>query len=378
MTSRRTIATILAGSTLFALPLFGGCGGSPSGSGAASSSESAGPAISASPSTPRHKEWARAMAKTSAPKPGCFRASHPSTTWEEIPCTEPPAIPMVPVKGGGRAKPLQVGDGVGDFTSTVPGHISFAEGSFPATSGFSTGGALAGGGILSGYSLQMNTNTLSNGAICNQGPNASGCTEWQQFVYLNGGIFIQYWLINYFATAQAAAAGCPNNYGSYDNGYYQGNTIVHEYDCYWNSQYTAPTPVFGTADLPGLALSAYAGGTYDQVTMYTDGGGEYLTMAASPTSVLNLDQWWTSAEFNVFGPGGGSAAVLNYGTTMAVQTVTDGSGTPTCSAGSYTGEINNLTILPNSCCTFNNGNAGIFFTQSNVSGAAPFACLPTE
>ena len=120
---------------------------------------------------------------------------------------------------------------------------------------------------------------------------------------MNGSVFIQYWLIGYFANDTQFAGSCPNGAQHYDNGSYQGTTVVHQYDCFWNGP-SKPTPVYSTADLAGLAISGLAG-TYDQVALYTDVGGELVSIAANPTTVLNLSEWWTSAEFNVFGPGSG-------------------------------------------------------------------------
>src|ERR1041384_834997 len=51
--------------------------------------------------------WRNVMTKTVLPKEGCFVASHPSSTWQEIPCMPPPANPQpylpAPPTGGGSA-----------------------------------------------------------------------------------------------------------------------------------------------------------------------------------------------------------------------------------------------------------------------------------
>lgn len=373
MKSRCNVVTIIAGASFFAVPSALGCGGPGSTSGATSAETTV--VTPAAAATPGHTEWARAMAKTPTTKAGCFKAAHPSTTWEEVPCVRAPSVPMAPARGGATGVPLQVGNGAGDFTATVPGNIDYAEGSFPIVSGLSSEGATGSGEAFSGYSLQLNTNTGNNNAMCNLGPNASGCTVWQQFVYLGSQLFIQYWLINYFATAaQSNALTCPDGFAPYDNGYYLGTTVDHQYDCYTSASSAASLPVYGASQLVGLRLSGSAGPAGNQVTLY-DGVNQVATV--SSPSQLSLSTWWESAEFNVFGPGVGSAAVFNFGTSMAVQTLTDSLTSPvspSCVAGSFTGEINNLTVVPNSCCVVGGSPPGIFFTQSNAPGAAAYEC----
>jgi hypothetical protein len=364
----RFAATTLTRAAVLALPLAGGCNGSHSVAGNPPADRTAAAPTSTTAAQETHKAWGRRMSKTKTPGKGCYRATHPSTTWEEVPCTAPPAVPLVPSR-------LQVGNGgTADFSSTTATNISYAQGSFPVVTGMTEQGAVGGSALMSDYSLQLNTNYQSNTPICNGGPNASACQAWQQFVYWDGEIYIQYWLINYFATAPASPSQCPNGSIYYDNGYYVGTTVQHQYDCYFNSPTATPTPkVYGGTDLADLYLSAYAGSD-DGILLYYAG-----TMAAytpGTPSMLGLDTWWRTAEFNVFGPGDGSAAVFNVGTTMGVQTITEAGTTnaPSCTAGSYTGEINNLNLVPSSCCPVSGDNVGIFFTQSNAPGAIALPC----
>ena len=372
-------ATIITSAALLALPLAGGCSGSHSDPGSTSSDApvvtAPSPANQAIPAS--HKEWHRLMTKKPTPRGGCFKATHPSTTWEEVPCVAAPSVPLVPSRAGAGTPALQVGNGAGDYASTVSGTISYAEGSFPYASGLTKEIGLAPGINLPGsYSLQMNTNTASGTAACAQGPNAAGCTAWQQFVYLGDALFLQYWLINYFAAAPNGAS-CPSGFSSYDNGYYVGTTIKHQYDCYVSSSSAANVPSFPAADLPYIAMAADVS-SGDQVTLYYF--GQIMAISPSEGSVLHVNQWWNSAEFNVFGPGYGSAAVFNYGTTMAVETITDSRvptlAAPSCTSTSYTGEINNLSAVAGSCCALGGvgTGTGVFFTQSNVAGAGAVAC----
>jgi hypothetical protein len=366
-----TLRTIVTCAGLLALPLAGACSSSPPASESTTTHPPASPAD-------HHAEWRRAMAKTRTPKSGCFHAKHPSTTWEEVPCVAAPTVPLVPARGVSSTPRFQVGDGAGDYASTVSGTISYAEGSFPFVSGVTKQAGLAPGYTLSGYSLQMNTNTASKTAACAQGPNGAACTAWQQFVYIGGQLFMQYWLIDYFATAPAAGVTCPAGFNFYDNGYYEGTTVIHQYDCYVSSKSAANVPSFPATELQDVSMAADVFGGADQATLYYL--GEVMAITPPEGSVLHADQWWTSAEFNVFGPGYGSAALFNYGSTMAVQTITDSNvptlAAPSCTSTSYTGEINNLTAVAGSCCAFGGAGTGtgIFFTQSNVPGAGAYPC----
>jgi hypothetical protein len=269
-----------------------------------------------------------------------------------------------------------VGNGAGDFVSTVAGSISYAEGSFPQVSGLSK---LAGVGpnqpLPATYSLQINTNTGRGKAQCGKGPNPSGCDAWQQFVYLGGQLFMQYWLINYWAS-DPMGAQCPTGFTYYDNGYYVGTTVKHQYDCYTSSLSAPNVPNFGVSQLPYVSMAANAYGG-DSVTLYYF--GEIMAVSPTEQSFLDVNQWWKSAEFNVFGPGYGSAAVFNYGTAMSVQTITDSLiptvNAPSCTSTSFTGEINNLNAIKGSCCaTAGGGTTGIFFTQSNDPNAKAYPC----
>jgi hypothetical protein len=125
-------------------------------------------------------------------------------------------------------------------------------------------------------------------------------------------------------------------------------------------------------------MAADVSGPNDQLVLYYL--GQIMAIAPPDGSVLHANQWWNSAEFNVFGPGDGSAAVFNYGTTMGVQLITDSVvptlAAPSCASTSYTGEINNLTTVPKSCCALGGSitGTGIFFTQSNAGSPTAYAC----
>lgn len=93
-------------------------------------------------------------------------------------------------------------------------------------------------------------------------------------------------------------------------------------------------------------------------------------------SVLNLSQFWTSSEFNVFGDLNGAEANLSTGSALVVQTSIDNGTTnpPRCigpQSGGTTAETNNLNLEPLSgpvCCPYGGNTPSIQFLESNASG----------
>jgi hypothetical protein len=296
-----------------------GCASAPDGAGAPSSGGALGsPAIQSShgPSA----SWRRAMVNAPLQKDGCFEVTHPSTTWIEVPCTTPPNIPQMPAHG---PAPQTVGNG-SDVAAQGSGPITWAEGSFPIVSGVTS----ETDSTANDYSLQLNSNPFSGAGPCSGAAVPSSCMGWEQFVYAPGYAFIQYWLLNY---SNACPAGW-NTYGS---------------DCWKNSTSGAPMPAEPITALGAMTLTGTAGSA-DSIVMSVGDGTLYRM---SQASVLNLNTGWTSAEFNVFGDGNGSGATFNTGSTIAVQVLTDSTGSangPSCESAGYTGETNNLSILPGS------------------------------
>lgn len=298
--------------------------------------------------------WRRLMARTPHPHEGCFQAAHPSTDWVEVPCVEAPHVPYRPRVG---IEGQTAGGGGGDVSPQVSGTtITWAEGSFPQASVGSSNGS---------YSLQLNTNTLSNAMnmvpLCSGAANPSQCLGWQQFVYgaeqVGGSnvVFIQYWLLDY-------KNPCPSGWTSSGN------------DCFANSAGAASIPDQPLSNLANLRLTGTAGSS-DSVTMSVGTGTLY---SVSQASVLNLSQQWSTAEFNVFGNGNGAEVSFNPGSTVVVHTLTSSaSGTrhqPSDSGQSFTGETNNLTVVPGSVCLFGGDHPGIQFMESYQAEATPPVC----
>ena len=303
------------------------------------------------PSPAQQEDWRRAMRQGPPSTPGCHAASYPSTQWQEVPCTTPPAIPFRPARGPG---PATIGNGT-DVSASVTGVISEAIGSFDSASGI-TGetGIDYNNGLTTAntYTLQLNANTFAT-SICK----GTGCVGWQQFVYsaTYGGIFMQYWLISY-------SGSCPSGWMSSPPS-----------DCYRNSvgntsvgQNIAVT----NASLPTLSLTGQAvSGGNDTFQMAV---GSKLYSVTGADSVVGLAQGWQQAEFNIFGDGNSTEATLNGAVTLVVRTSTNNGSTsaPSCYSGGFTGETNNLKFA----AAPSNPNPGtlpaIVFTESTAGGAS--------
>jgi hypothetical protein len=205
------------------------------------------------------------------------------------------------------------------------------------------------------FSLQLNSNQFHGPSICNGAVTPSDCMGWAQFIYAPSQAFIQYWLLDY-------GSACPSNWRSDNEG-----------DCYRNSA-AVSVPTLSAANLAKATLTGATGST-DTVTFTEDGSALYKT---SQANLVDLSQYWTDAEFNIFGNGGGSEIIINSGSTLVVQTLM-GSAVPTTSAstcgfGGTTGESNSLDVLFDSCCPLGGASPGIQFMESNVSGQTAPAC----
>jgi hypothetical protein len=147
---------------------------------------------------------------------------------------------------------------------------------------------------------------------------------------------MQYWLLG--------AESCPSPWTFFGGGAGEAS------GCYLNSPMTAYSPVT-IADLCDLTLIGEAGiQGMDVVALYTEpGGGTGAQIDASgQDSVLGLEDYWNTAEFNVFGAGNGTQAIFNSDTTIVVQvSISDGTtNAPTCTRGGSTAETNSLTLMP--------------------------------
>jgi len=170
---------------------------------------------------------------------------------------------------------------------------------------------------------------------------------------------MEYWLFGFGPTCPAAQPLPGLNWQSDGAG-----------NCVFNgpSTYVPPQTV---ANLAGLTFTATAtAGGQDQAVLTTSSGN---ISAASQDSVLSLNQFWNTAEFNVFGDCCSSVTNFSNPTTLVVRTsLTDGSSNaPTCGTFSFTGEQNNLTLAPTGtplCCPNGGASPAIEFMESNDAG----------
>lgn len=323
----------------------------------------AGPAALSTSITPvasaDREQWRKTMSRTKLPKSkGCFHASYPNTTWEEISCHSSSPFPNPPVRGGGSHSDT-VGDGV-DFEGQVSGLISSSVGSFVSVSPSTvteTGPWGSNAAQANAFTLQLNTQFFST-PVCG---GRSGCIGWQQFIFSQNQcsgpcIFMEYWLIDY-------GTPCPS-----------ATWNVSGSSCWFNSAATA-AGTLTAAELQGASLTGTASGGTDTVVL-SRASGEVTAMATD--SVLDLEQAWTTSEFNVFGDCCSTEANFSPGTTLVVSTAfRDGStAAPACVTGGTTAETNNLTRVGAPSAALQPSPA-ILFTESNtLSTAAACAAKP--
>lgn len=291
--------------------------------------------------------WREAIAATPTATDGCFEATFPDTTWEEVECTAAPNRPI----GSPRAaldahaaapdEPFTVGNG-DDYALHVPGLISSSSGSFPTVTGVTSE---SDDGEKNGYSLQLNSNFMSGTAACK---GVSGCLSWAQFVYSSEeeAVFIQNWLIG--------IGSCPKGASWINAG---GG------DCYKNSA-AVSAPTIAITSLASLKMTGTAASGGNDNLTFANGTKAYKTSEAD--SVTGLSGAWHESEFNVIGDGGGTKATFNKGASIKVEiTATSGStAAPTCIANDgTTGETNNLTL--GSCTGTGGATPNIQFTESD-------------
>ena len=283
--------------------------------------------------------WRSAIANTPVPQEGCFTASYPVAAWKPVACVTAPAIPLIPRSGRSLVAAQTVGDG-NDYSAVVRGLISKSVGSFPATRNLKTE---TGEGQANSYSLQLNSQFFANSPACAGSSDPAKCQGWQQFAYLPGFVFMQYWLINYANT-------CPSGWASYGA------------DCYTNSA-SVSAPEIVITKLKTVSISATAVSKGIDTLVFSTKTKAYTTTGKD--SVVGLADYWNASEWGIFGPGGGSAAIFNKGASITVNiALSDGSTkAPVCKPkDGTTGETNNLDLGP---CTASGGKVpSVQFTES--------------
>jgi hypothetical protein len=307
----------------------------------------------------KRRDWATSLHRKGAPKKGCFTATYPSTEWKEVECVPAPNIPFIPRRG---PRLFVVGNG-DDISAGAPsGAITQAIGHFENPINVTSQSGLinnTGAPVNNAYTLQINTNFMTSTA-CSGSPNA-GCQGWEQWVYYNNGTagaaFIQYWLIQY-------NAACPAGWTQFT--FPPPSTDIY---CYRNNSgggvgvsnqpitSIANWTLSGTATTTGDSI-----GMFDGTILHSQNGDNSVNAAAN----------WTEAEFNIFGPGGGSQANFNNGAQVDARTEIfyGGTAAPNCLAWGTTGETNNLSFGPIAPAATTPGPA-VIFTESTAGGAVP-------
>jgi hypothetical protein len=286
------------------------------------------------------RAWRAAIESAAVPGPGCFTADYPGTVWTRVACTKAPARPLLPAKAPGS---FVVGNG-NDHAALTGTPISTAVGSFPSIKGLKSENNE---GEADTYSLQLNSSYYV-APVCQGAEIPADCRAWMQYAYINnaptsGSGFMEIWLINY-------GPNCPSGW----------NPATP--DCYYNSN---------AVNVPNQKLSALGDIQVSGTTV--SGGNDTLKVTTSkkayavtmPDSMIDLAGNWNTAEYNLFGSGGGSEAVFNPGTTIDVNVeLQDGSTiAPTCITDGFTLESNNLGL--NRCKATGGKSPSITFSESN-------------
>jgi hypothetical protein len=265
-----------------------------------------------------------------------------------------------------RPKPFDVGH-LNSIAARSSALISSATGSFDSAS---PGNLSAAGpfnsvpNIVDAFSLQINSQTFTS-ALCPASKPA--CRGWQQFIYsryqcLGGCVLIEYWLLDY---GSSQGINCPAGWLPANN------------SCYINSASSAPLPLTA-ADLTKLTLTATAGagaGAQDTVTLTLSSGSTPVSITASATNVLRLDQHWTDVEWNIVGDCCSNKVDLQgTGTVTLVPRIKLVDGTqvaPSCVVPiTTTAETNSLNFGPTAPTASGAGPAMVFM-QSNGGGTLP-------
>ena len=284
--------------------------------------------------------WHAAITTAAVPAQGCYTAEYPNTVWVRVGCVKAPDRPFLPAHG---PRGFVVGNG-NDYAAETNTPISSTVGSFPSIKGLKQE---SNEGASNTYSLQLNSSYYVSPA-CQRAQVPSQCRAWMQYVYSNnapsaGSAFMEIWLINY-------GPNCPAGWGPYAT------------DCYYNSNaVSVPNQKLGVLGDIEVSGAAAAGGS-DTVKITTSKKAYAVTM---PDSRIDLAGNWTTAEFNLFGDGGGSEAEFNPGTKIQVKLqLQDGStDAPTCITDGFTLESNNLGL--NTCSAAGGKNPSITFSESN-------------
>jgi hypothetical protein len=352
----------------------------------------------------KREVWRATIARTPAPKKGCFRASYPNPEWQEVPCGRPSPYPNPPR----RPRPNFVGYTI-DYSAQASGLISSAVGSFasvtPAT--ITEQGAVPCppppppprcppnapnchpnnpaddvGNVcpvakVDSFSLQLNSQFFELNApfeLNSQASQIAACLNrtaacgWEQFVFSQYGcpdgpcVYIQYWLLDYGTTSPPPPSACATAWAQGGDG---------STDWYCNS-YSTTVPHVSAAQLQGITLTGTAAADGDQVVLAIAGDAGLMAPAGGG-DMLNLVQHWNAVEWGVFGVCCGYEAGFSAGSTIVVNTSVNEGAVATCVHEGFTAETNNLSLVGTPAQ--NSPLPVIVFTQSDAAGGTPASCV---
>lgn len=303
----------------------------------------------------KQQDWHKALLNVPVPHEGCFKAEFPRYAWQEVPCVTPPNIPMPPKHG---ALADTVGNGY-DYSASVTGQLISVVGSFDSVTttgetGFTFQSQTT--QVADAYTLQVNSNFFSNPPACAGAANPASCQGWQQYVYSSkssGSAYMQYWLINY-------ANACPAGWNAYGS------------DCYRNSTSAITVPVIPVTSLGQTSLTgSVAAGGNDRLDL-ASGGTHYAV--TSPDNIVDLANYWNTAEFTVVGDCCLFAANFKPNTSLAVRaTVHNGTtSAPVCVLEGFTGETNNLNLV--STPAVGTQSSPTLISDQTSASATPASC----
>jgi hypothetical protein len=240
------------------------------------------------------------------------------------------------------------------------------------------------GGTANAYSLQLNTNfsPTSTTTACNSAPDKANCQSWEQFVYdSSGSTQIQYWLLNWGPNQAGTlcplprGASCQAGFVSTDGWCPQIVPGFTDILCVVDAANPPSASSEPATSLTQLTVTGTAGSGSTADSMVMTVGG-HATTGSGGNYFPDLGTWWTTAEFNVFGDGGGDQAVFNTGASAQVRTaVTSGTTAgPGCVLQSFTAESNNMTLSNTAPAPVKGSAPALLFSEINPAVGAAATC----
>ena len=336
------------------------------------------PALLAAKELQLRETWRKSLLQVPTPSKGCFTAVYPDKTWKKVACAPTTPHKLFLPHGGGITQIDTVGGSGPDYSATVTGHISLAEGSFDSVSGVTSNNP---------YSLQLNTQHFATG-ICSGSPNntgslTTGCRGWEQFVYENNGsAFIQYWILDFGPVGTACPlphpASCPPG-TSTSAGWCAVNLPLFVGDpnpiqCVINAANQPAAPAKTMAQVGDVKVAGSATGTGDSISITN--GANPPSIATGDNRLPGLNTGWNEAEFNAFGGGNSAATNFNSGANLVVRTqvISGTNAGPGCDLRSFTGESTNLSLSDTPPASPGPPGPALVFSQSFPAPPGTPAC----